>query len=155
MGCFDTIHLDEFHETAGLDGGPRLCNCGEPMPNDWQTKSMYSAMESYALAYVEFDGWRLEKLRVDKERFWITYSPEYIAELEASDVFQQMYAVHGGRYLDGAWDLHNMIRYSMGELPHQWIKMYATCESCKAWWDLEMRFTYGVVDQVMYQKEST
>jgi len=104
MGLFDTVYVSE-DVAAGFE--LRCAQCGQAPPADygWQTKSLDSCLLSYVLRHDEAGAVRLYLLDRPSDRlFWRAWTDEEAA------------------FLPG-----NRRQRFMGELPHQWVEIYASC----------------------------
>jgi hypothetical protein len=41
----------------------------------------------------------------------------------------------------------------MGQFPHQWVNIYTSCAKCKEWMEFDLKFTDGVLAQVVPHKK--
>ena len=132
MGLFDTVYVSE-DVAAGFE--LRCAQCGQaPPPNsEWQTKSLDPCMFSYVLRHDEAGAVRLYLLdRPSDRRFWRAWTEDEIAESEARSRRGGLAALlvkrrGDGHFLPEAFLPPNRRQRFMGELPHQWVEIYASC----------------------------
>ena len=132
MGLFDTVYVSE---DVGARFELRCAQCGQaPPPNyEWQTKSLDPCMFSYVLRHDEAGAVRLYLLdRPSDRRFWRAWTDEEIAESEARSGRGGLAALFvkrqgEGHFLPEAFLPGNRRQRFMGELPHQWVEIYASC----------------------------
>ena len=134
MGLIDTVYVSEnVADRFEL----RCAQCGHAPPSDhgWQTKSLDPCMFSYVLRHDEAGAVRLYLLdRPSDRRFWHAWTEEEIAESEAASRRGGLAALFvkrrgDGHFLPEAFVPRNRRQRFMGELPHQWVEIYASC-SC-------------------------
>lgn len=132
MGLIDTAYVSE-DVAAGFE--LRCAQCGQAPPTDygWQTKSLDPCMFSYVLRHDEARAVRLYLLdRPSDRRFWRAWTDEEIAESETQSRRGGLAALlmkrrGDGYFLPEAFLPGNRRQRFMGELPHQWIEIYASC----------------------------
>lgn len=162
MGLFDTIHTDASVVIH--------CDCGARL-EEFQTKSLDSAMENYVLKSVIgadgiYEPTRLYLLDEPDEKYWVLYTDEEMAEYdrriadaegEGKNAFGTFFAKiakeRGGAFAAEAFLPENRRHRSMGELPHQHVRMYTPCTDCDRWVDVDMKFTDGVVKAMHVKAE--
>ena len=148
MGLIDTVYVNE---DVGAAFGLRCAQCGQAPPPDsgWQTKSLDPCMSSYVLRHDETGAARLYLLdRPSDRRFWRAWTEAEIAESEAQARRGGLAALLAKRQGDGhflpeAFLPQNRRQRFMGELPHQWLGMYAACpcgSSIERW----IKFSDGI-----------
>lgn len=149
MGLFDTIYVNR--DVASVFD-LRCEDCGEAPTSDcqWQTKSLSPCMFSYVLRHDAAGVIRLYLLdRPSDRRFWRAWTDEEIAESEAEaskgGPFSQLFMKQRGegRFLADAFLPENRRQRFMGELPHQWVEIYATC-ACGSSIERWMKFSDGM-----------
>ena len=132
MGLFDTVYVSE-DVAAGF--ALRCAQCGQAPPAnyEWQTKSLDPCMFSYVLRHDEPGVVRLYLLdRPSDRRFWRAWTDEEIAESETQSRRSRLAALlvkrrGDGHFLPEAFLPPNRRQRFMGELPHQWVEIYASC----------------------------
>jgi hypothetical protein len=148
MGLFDTVYIN----TDVLARWRLHCSaCGKPASTDleWQTKSLNPCMHSYFLRYDESRAIRLYLLdRPSDRRFWRAWTDEEIEESKREAQRGGFLALWRkepgeGRYLPEAYLPQNRRQRFMGELPHQWVKIYGSC-ACEESLDYWIKFSDGV-----------
>lgn len=152
MGLFDTVYISSDVATAWQ---LHCRTCGRPLGADleWQTKSLDPCMHSYFLRYDESGAMRLYLLdRPSDLRFWRPWTEQEIEESErmaaaASGVFPLWRRKAGeGCFLSDAYLPEHRRQRFMGELPHQWVEIYRTCE-CGEWAEYWIKFCDGVATE--------
>ena len=149
MGMYDTVYVSSDVAAAW---NLRCSKCRRaPKPDgQWQTKAFDPCMHSYFLRYDEAGAIRLYLLdRPSARRFWRAFTEEEIAESER--------VAAEGRGLCAAWKKkrgdgyflpeaflpeHRRQRF-MGELPHQWVEIYDSCE-CSGFIEYWIKFCDGI-----------
>ena len=132
MGLFDTVYVSE-DVAAGFGLPCAQCGATQPADYEWQTKSLEPCMFSYVLRHDEAGAVRLYLLdRPSDRRFWHTWTDEEIAESEARSQRGGLAALFvkrrgEGHFLPDAFLPCNRRQRFMGELPHQWVEIYASC----------------------------
>lgn len=150
MGMFDTVQM-----SADVLGDWSVCcrSCGTLVSGQaqWQTKSLEPCMADYYLRHAE-GGVRLFRLDAPAKRYWRPWTDEEIEESrrladERGGIFAVFVKQEGdGTYLPEAYLPKHRRQRAMGELPHQWVQLYASCR-CGAWVEQWLKFTDGVVDE--------
>jgi hypothetical protein len=148
MGLFDTVYVSE-DVAAGF--GLRCTQCGEARPADyeWQTKSLDPSMFSYVLRQDEAGAVRLYLLdRPTDRRFWHAWTDAEITESEAQAQRGGLAALFvkrqgDGHFLPEAFLPRNRRQRFMGELPHQWVEIYASC-GCGSFIERWIKFCDGI-----------
>jgi hypothetical protein len=132
MGLFDTVYVSE-DVAAGFELRCAQCGQAPPANYEWQTKSLDPCMFSYVLRHDEACAVRLYLLdRPSDRRFWHAWTDEEIAESEAQAQRGGLAALFvkrqgDGHFLPEAFLPRNRRQRFMGELPHQWVEIYASC----------------------------
>lgn len=152
---FDTVYL-----SSGVVSAWRLqCRACGRLPDaatEWQTKSLHPCMYSYYVRHDESGAIRLYLLdRPSDRRFWRPWTEEEIAESERmaqrSDLFALWRKKPGeGCFLPEADLPENRRQRFMGELPHQWVEIYARCacgDSMERW----IKFCDGIATEIRSQ----
>ena len=132
MGLIDTVYVSE---DVAARFELRCAQCGQvpPANYEWQTKSLDPCMFSYVLRHDEAGAVRLYSLdRPSDRRFWRAWTDEEIAESETRSRRGGLAALLVKRCGDGyfqpeAFHPGNRRQRFMGELPHQWVEIYASC----------------------------
>ena len=148
MGLFDTVYVSE-DVAAGF--GLRCAQCGQAPPADceWQTKSLDPCMFSYVLRHDEAGAVRLYLLdRPSDRRFWHAWTEGEIAESETHSRRGGLAALFvkrrgEGQFLPEAFHPRNRRQRFMGELPHQWVAIYASC-ACGSSIERWIKFCDGI-----------
>ena len=148
MGLIDTVYVNE-DVAGGFD--LRCAQCGHVPPPDsgWQTKSLDPCMSSYVLRCDEAGVVRLYLLdRPSDRRFWRAWTDAEIAESEAQARRGGLAALLAkrqghGHFLPEAFLSQNRRQRFMGELPHQWIEIYAACR-CGSLIERWIKFSDGI-----------
>ena len=148
MGLFDTVYVSEDVE-ARFE--LRCAQCGEAPPTDygWQTKSLDPCMFSYVLRHDEAGAVRLYLLdRPSDRRFWRAWTDDEIAESETQSRRGGLAALlvkrrGDGHFLPEAFLPRNRRQRFMGELPHQWVEIYASC-ACGSSSERWIKFCDGI-----------
>ena len=152
MGLYDTVYVsDDVVAVWNL----RCPACGSVPSGDteWQTRSLPSEMVSYFLRRDEAGAIRLYLLdRPSDERFWHAWTEEEIFESERDakrgGVFALMQRIRGdGHYLPEAYLPQHRRERFMGELPHQWVEIHASC-ACGGYLDSWIKFCDGIATAV-------
>jgi hypothetical protein len=101
----------------------------------WQTKAFDPSMHSYSLRHDERGAIRLYLLdRPSDRRFWREFTAEEVAEseriaAERGGLFTAWRKKPGeGYFLPEAFLPEHRRQRFMGELPHQWVEIYRSCE---------------------------
>lgn len=180
MGMFDHVYIEpnviEQHDIKCI------C-CGKlALGLEWQTKDVdYPSMDSYYLARDK--EWNLRLYKLDEpsdKRFWHEYTDEEIEknnkENEGRKLFKDLFNRKKG---DGYWKEEAFLpkhrrQRSMGELPHQYVRVYTHCRCCDEnyrtdegfiaipggtdYWkkhsiDLNIKFTDGVAVSIERKEE--
>jgi hypothetical protein len=148
MGLFDIVYVSG-DVTAAFE--LRCAQCGQALPPDhgWQTKSLDPCMFSYVLRHDEAGVVRLFLLdRPSDRRFWRAWTEDEIAESEREarrgGLFPLVVKRRGdGHFLPEAFLPRNRRQRFMGELPHQWVEIYACC-ACGALVERWIKFSDGI-----------
>ena len=149
MGLFDTIDVEKFV----LDKYKIKCFCGKLFSDSFQTKDLNSSMEHFCLRF-GYSGVKLFKLDEPDKKYWHEYTDEEIKEknktLTNSSSFYKLFILKkgDGYFTEEGWKVENRFQRDMGELPHQWVKMYNSCSVCKKWIDVNVKFTNGIVEDL-------
>ena len=153
MGLPDTVYLSEDVADAFDLKCPR---CGNAPAGDWQTKSLDPALLDYFLRRDDNGAFRLYLLdRPSDRRFWREWTEEEIAESEEaarkteSPLFPPKKRGEG-HFLREAYLPENRRQRFMGEVPHQWVELYASCE-CGEFVVRWLKFSDGVLEEVRHE----
>jgi hypothetical protein len=154
MGMFDEIHVE-----PRVIGEYKIeCpHCKEtPLDAVFQTKDMDCLMEHYYLKI----GDRLDTAKLyyldrptDKSNpdLWYKYTDKEIEEHNENSncmsILSQL-KKGDGYWLKKAWWPSQRNHRDMGELPHQWIEMYAGCKRCHGDITVFCKFTDGHLEEV-------
>ena len=148
MGLSDTVYVSE---DVGAAFGLGCAQCGWVPPPDsgWQTKSLDPCMSSYVLRRDKAGAIRLYLLdRPSDRRFWSPWTDEEVAESEAHARRGGLAALFlrrrgEGHFVPEAFLPQNRRQRFMGELPHQWVEIYVSCE-CGSLIERWIKFSDGV-----------
>lgn len=152
MGMFDTVYVSRDVAEAWRLQCPK---CEKPPAVDctWQTKALDPAMYSYFLRYDDAGVIRLYLLDpASDRRFWREWTEEEIKESESlaskregAFAFLQKKAGEGCFLPEAYLPQHRRQRF-MGELPHQWVEIYTSCE-CAQFIEVWIKFCDGVATE--------
>lgn len=151
MGLFDTVYLS----SAAVAAWRLRCDACGRVPDKaipWQTKSLDPCLYSYYVRPDESGAVRLSLLDPPSgRRFWRPWTEAEIAECEREAQRGGLFALRRrkpgeGRFLPEAYLPENRRRRSMGELPHQWVEIYATC-ACGASVERWIKFSDGIATE--------
>jgi hypothetical protein len=146
---YDTVYLSS-DVTAAWNLHCVKCH-RTPKPDvQWQTKAFEACMDSYFLRYDEGGAIRLYLLdRPSGLRFWRAFTAEEIAEservaAERGELFAAWKKERGdGYFLAEAFLPEHRRQRFMGELPHQWVDIYDSCE-CGEFVRYWIKFSDGI-----------
>ncbi len=152
MGLFDTVYISS-DVAAAWQLHCRACGCPPGADLEWQTKSLDPCMYSYFLRHDESGAIRLYLLdRPSDRRFWRPWTEQEIKESK------RMAAARGGTFTlwkkeagEGCFlpeaflPQHRRHRF-MGELPHQWVEIYSSCD-CGTAAEYWIKFCDGVATE--------
>jgi hypothetical protein len=157
MGMFDHVYVSA-EAVAALPLSCQKCGRHPSAESDWQTKSLSSCMDSYFLRHDDDGAVRLYLLDPPSDRhFWHQWTDEEIAESERASERGSVSAAFfrkragEGCFLPEAFLPLNRRQRFMGELPHQWVEIYHTCE-CGEWVERWIKFSDGVVNEVRSER---
>ena len=148
MGLFDTVYVSE-DVAAQFQLPCTRCGQAPPVNHEWQTKSLDPCMFSYGLRHDEAGAVRLYLLdRPSDRRFWRAWTDEETAESEARAERGGLAALFAkrrgeGHFLPDAFLPGNRRQRFMGELPHQWVEIYASC-ACGSLIERWVKFCDGI-----------
>jgi hypothetical protein len=150
MGPFDTIYLS----SAALSAWRLRCVACGRVPGhatQWQTKSLDPCMHSYYIRPDETGAVRLFLLDPPSDRrLWRPWTEAEIAESEREaqrGPFALWRRKPGeGCFLPEAYLRENRRQRFMGELPHQWVQIYAAC-ACGASMQRWIKFCDGIATE--------
>ena len=150
MGLFDTVYVSE---DVGDAFDLACASCGRVPSGDWQTKSLDPVLLDYLLRRDDEGAFRLYLLdRPSDRRFWREWTEEEIAESEeeARTTRLPLFSPKKrgeGHFLREAYLPENRRQRFMGELPHQWVEIYARCD-CDEFVARWLKFSDGVLEEV-------
>jgi len=146
---YDTVYVSS---DVAASWSMRCAKCHRaPKPDvQWQTKAFDPCMHSYFLRYDEGGAIRLYLLdRPSARRFWRAFTAEEIAEseriaAERGGLFTAWKKKPGdGYFLPEAFLPEHRRQRFMGELPHQWVEIYRSCE-CSEFAEHWIKFSDGI-----------
>jgi hypothetical protein len=152
MGLFDEVYVSSDAVAAWRLSCPA---CGVPPDTtlQWQTKSFSPCMCSYLIRHDAHGAVRLYSLdRPSDRRFWREWTEDEIAESEREAKEGNRWAMllrkeaGAGTWLPEAFLPENRRQRFMGELPHQWVEIYAQCE-CGEHFEYWIKFSDGVATE--------
>jgi hypothetical protein len=152
MGMFDTVYVSA-EVLAAWSLACRTCGSAPQAGATWQTKSLDPCMSSYFLRHDQAGATRLYLLDHPADRrLWRPWTPKEIAEsdrwAERGGLGALLRKKDGeGCFLPEAYLPENRRQRFMGELPHQWVEIYRSCE-CQAWVDHWLKFCDGIVAEI-------
>ena len=148
MGLIDTVYVSE---EVSARFQLRCTRCGQTPPanHEWQTKSLDPCMFSYVLRHDDAGAVRLYLLDRPSDRlYWRAWTDEEILESETragrgglATLFVKRRGE--GRFLPDAFLPGNRRQRFMGELPHQWVEIYASC-TCRCLIECWVKFCDGI-----------
>lgn len=152
MGLFDTVYVSS---DVAAEFRLRCDTCGRAAApvEGWQTKSLDSCMLSYFMRHDEKGAARFYLLdRPADRRFWRAWTPEEIAESEKDAARGGIFALWvkrpgEGMFLPEAYLPQNRRQRFMGELPHQWVEIYALC-GCGVMTERWIKFCDGIATEM-------
>ena len=159
MSMFDSISVDqkliEKHNIRCKD-----CNSFSSVQN-WQTKDFENCMDEYCLCEDEKGDTRLYKLDPPSQEYWAEYTKEEIEEKNKNPWPWLKVELGDGYYKQEGFLPENRKKRHMGELPHQIVSIYVTCDKCriagekylKGWIELDIKFTDGVAVKISQKGE--
>ena len=149
MGMYDAVYVSSDVAAAW---SLHCAKCHRtPKPDvQWQTKAFDPCMHSYFLRHDEGGAIRLYLLdRPSDRRFWRAFTAEEIAEseriaAERVGLFAAWKKKPGEGYFlpEALLPQHRRQRF-MGELPHQWVEIYHSCE-CGEFMEYWIKFSDGI-----------
>ena len=156
MGLFDTVYISR---DVAASWDLRCPKCGQrPGENqDWQTKALDPCLCDYFLRRDDAGAIRLYLLdRPSDRRFWRPWTEQEIEESESDAKRDKLFAhwikkKGGGCFEPEAYFPQNRRQRSRGELPHQWVEIYDTCE-CGEFIEYWIKFSDGIAVEVRSQE---
>lgn len=144
MGLFDDISIE-----AGTDAPDACPYCGDPV-TEYQTKSLECAMDHYTLR-LDDGAARLFKLGEPDDKYWTPTTDEERQAFvdDVAGTFMANWPPPKGHYAPEAFLSENRTQRSMGELPHQWVRITGRCNACDIYLTYELKFTDGVLTAVL------
>ena len=149
MGLYDTVYVSGDIAAAW---SLHCAKCDRTSKPDvqWQTKAFDPCMNSYFLRHDESGAIRLYLLdRPSDRRLWRAFTAEEIAEseriaTERTGLFAPWKKKPGeGYFLPEAFLPQHRRQRFMGELPHQWVEIYHSCE-CGEFMEYWIKFSDGI-----------
>lgn len=151
MGMFDQVYVSsEFLQERDI-----FCPyCKNSFANvKFQTKDFENVMQDYYLT-----SGMLYVLDGPSKKYWHEYTKQELEDIN-NDMSSTWLPILGrkqgdGYYTEEGWLPANRKKQSMGELPHAWVQVYHLCDCRKCWINIDIKFTDGVVQDVIVNTEN-
>lgn len=159
MGMFDTIHVDPRVVEAWDMRNPKTGELAFSLT--YQTKDLENVMGTYYLGLDDKGVIRLYSVDEPDKKYWREYTDKEIDEYNKQyentqwrNIFTRQKG--DGEFSSEGWDVKNRYKRSMGEHPHQYLRMYELVGDVNKsyhWIEYKIKFTDGIAESFTVEIE--